>query len=152
MGLHSKHFIVDDMATYIGSQNLYVCNLAEWGVVIDDINTAHQFMEEYWKPMWYYSYRGIDCDVHKVMDGLDIDRDGDDDFYLDDETRKLIRTLENPDTRKILLALEENSSEDNDDDNNINAASSATRSLNINGKFYDNEIEKDEFPTVWKSK
>ena len=33
--LHSKHFIVDDVATYIGSQNLYMCDLAEWGVVID---------------------------------------------------------------------------------------------------------------------
>jgi len=30
MGNHSKHFIVDDIATYIGSQNLYVCDLAEW--------------------------------------------------------------------------------------------------------------------------
>ena len=154
MGLHSKHFIVDDLATYIGSQNLYVCNLAEWGVVIDDINTTEQFMEQYWTPMWYYSYRGVDCDVHKVMDGLDIDRDGDDDSDLDNETRKLIRTIENQDTRKILLALKENSSDDDDYDgnSNINASSSTTRSLNINGKFYDNEIEKDEFPTVWKSK
>jgi hypothetical protein len=88
------------MATYIGSQNVYVCNLAEWGVVIDDINTTQQFMEEYWTPMWYYSYRGIDCDVHEVIDGLDIDRDGDDDSDLDNETRKLIRTIENQDTRK----------------------------------------------------
>ena len=104
--------------------------------------------------MWYYSYRGVDCDVHKVMDGLDIDRDGDDDSDLDNETRKLIRTIENQDTRKILLALKENSSDDDDYDgnSNINASSSTTRSLNINGKFYDNEIEKDEFPTVWKSK
>jgi len=29
MGLHSKHFIVDDVCTYIGSQNLYICDLAE---------------------------------------------------------------------------------------------------------------------------
>lgn len=34
IGQHSKHFIVDDKCTYIGSQNLYVCDLSEWGVVI----------------------------------------------------------------------------------------------------------------------
>lgn len=35
IGLHSKHFIVDDKCCYIGSQNLYMCDLAEWGIVVD---------------------------------------------------------------------------------------------------------------------
>jgi hypothetical protein len=35
IGMHAKHFIVDDVSTYIGSQNLYICDLAEWGVVVD---------------------------------------------------------------------------------------------------------------------
>lgn len=50
MGLHSKHFIVDDRTLYIGSQNLYVCDLAEWGVLIDDKETVAKMMDEYWNP------------------------------------------------------------------------------------------------------
>ena len=94
MGMHAKHFIVDDVATYIGSQNLYVCDLAEWGVVIDDAAQTQKFMEEYWTPMWTYSYTGEDCDVQEVMDGLDIDRDGDDPSDLDEDTRKLMMAAE----------------------------------------------------------
>ena len=30
VGMHAKHFIIDDVCTYIGSQNLYICDLAEW--------------------------------------------------------------------------------------------------------------------------
>jgi hypothetical protein len=51
-------------------------------------------MEEYWTPMWTYSYTGEDCDVQEVMDGLDIDRDGDDPSDLDDDTRKLMMAAE----------------------------------------------------------
>ena len=40
---HSKYFIVDDVCSYTGSQNLYVCDLAEYGVIIDDEEiTKHQ--------------------------------------------------------------------------------------------------------------
>ena len=46
--MHGKHFIIDDVALYIGSQNLYVCDLAEWGVVIDDEETTKRIMDEYW--------------------------------------------------------------------------------------------------------
>ena len=42
IGLHSKHFIVDDRCCYIGSQNLYDCDLAEWGVVIDDREVVNE--------------------------------------------------------------------------------------------------------------
>ena len=77
-GLHSKHFIVDDVCCYIGSQNLYVCDLAEWGVLIDDPEITQKIKSEYWDEMWKYSYTGEDVDVHEVMDGLDIDRDGED--------------------------------------------------------------------------
>jgi phosphatidylserine/phosphatidylglycerophosphate/cardiolipin synthase-like enzyme len=75
-GMHAKHFIVDDVACYVGSQNLYVCDLAEWGVVVDDRQTTVRMKAEYWDPMWKASYTGKDVDVQKVMDGLDIDRDG----------------------------------------------------------------------------
>jgi phosphatidylserine/phosphatidylglycerophosphate/cardiolipin synthase-like enzyme len=77
IGMHAKHFIVDDICTYIGSQNLYVCDLAEWGVAIDNEQQTKKLMEEYWNPMWKASFTGEDCDVDAVMDGLDIDRDTD---------------------------------------------------------------------------
>lgn len=86
MGLHAKHFIIDDHATYVGSQNLYVCDLAEWGVVIDNEKHTRRIMNEYWKPLWKCSYTGEDVDVDAVMDGLDIDRDGSDPADADEET------------------------------------------------------------------
>lgn len=76
IGLHSKFFIVDDVAAYTGSQNLYECDLAEWGVLVDDADATWKMISEYWEPMWKSSFTGEDCDVHTVMDGLDIDRDG----------------------------------------------------------------------------
>jgi len=75
MGLHSKHFIVDDICSYVGSQNLYICDLAEWGVVIDDEEEVKKMMVDYWNKIWKYSYTGEDCDVQAVMDGLEINRD-----------------------------------------------------------------------------
>jgi len=76
VGNHSKFFIVDDIASYTGSQNLYVCDLAEWGVVVDDKGETKKMMEDYWNPMWEASYTEEDVDVQEVMDGLDINRDG----------------------------------------------------------------------------
>lgn len=76
IGLHSKYFIIDDVASYTGSQNLYECDLAEWGVLVDDGPSTEKMMDEYWNPMWNASYTGEDCDVQTVMDGLEIDRDG----------------------------------------------------------------------------
>jgi len=76
IGLHSKHFIVDDTCCYIGSQNLYMCDLAEWGVVIDSEEEVKKIMDDYFIPMWKSSYTGEDVDVQKVMDGLKVNRDG----------------------------------------------------------------------------
>jgi phosphatidylserine/phosphatidylglycerophosphate/cardiolipin synthase-like enzyme len=76
LGLHAKHFIIDNRCAYIGSQNLYICDLAEWGVVIDDGDTVKQIMDEYWNPMWEASYTGDDVDPNEVINNLDLDRDG----------------------------------------------------------------------------
>mmetsp|Transcript_25039 Transcript_25039/g.30795 ORF Transcript_25039/g.30795 Transcript_25039/m.30795 type:complete len:680 (+) Transcript_25039:123-2162(+) len=95
LGMHAKHFIVDDVCAYIGSQNLYVCDLAEWGVVIDDAGQTGKFMEEYWNPMWELSHvDGQDVDVDVVMDSLDIDRDGGDVNDLDDDTKEKMKEAE----------------------------------------------------------
>jgi phosphatidylserine/phosphatidylglycerophosphate/cardiolipin synthase-like enzyme len=74
LGLHSKHFIVDDVCCYIGSQNLYTCDLAEWGVVIDSPEAVADIKQNYWDQLWKVSYTKDDCDVDEVMDGLGIDR------------------------------------------------------------------------------
>jgi len=76
LGNHAKHFIIDDCCYYVGSQNLYMCDLAEWGILIDDKEQTKKVMEEYWTPMWQNSYSEADCDVDEVMEGLDIDRNG----------------------------------------------------------------------------
>lgn len=77
IGNHSKFFIVDDKAAYIGSQNLYMCDLAEWGVLVDSEAETKKIMTDFWNPMWEASYtEARDVDVDAVMDGLDIDRDG----------------------------------------------------------------------------
>lgn len=76
IGNHTKFFIVDDVASYTGSQNLYVADLGEWGVIIDNAAKTEEMMTDYWNPMWNASYIDTDCDVQEVMDGLKIDRDG----------------------------------------------------------------------------
>merc|ERR1711920_858185 len=77
MGMHAKHFIIDDKAYYIGSQNWYVCDLAEWGILVDDANQTRKVLHEYWHPMWQNSYKPEhDCNVDDVLDGLDVDREG----------------------------------------------------------------------------
>eukprot|EP00930_Biecheleria_cincta_P099343 TRINITY_DN9097_c0_g5_i1.p1 TRINITY_DN9097_c0_g5~~TRINITY_DN9097_c0_g5_i1.p1 ORF type:complete len:656 (-),score=71.90 TRINITY_DN9097_c0_g5_i1:273-2150(-) len=56
VGNHAKNVIVDDTAYIIGSQNLYVCNLAEWGIIVDNKEQCGKFLEEYWQPLWKVSF------------------------------------------------------------------------------------------------
>lgn len=76
IGLHSKHFIVDDLACYIGSQNLYVCDLAEWGIIVDNQQATLSIKQDYFDKIWENSYTEIDVNVEEVMDGLGVDRSG----------------------------------------------------------------------------
>ncbi len=57
MGLHSKLWIVDDRAFYIGSQNLYISNLFEWGLLVDDPALTADVLAIQWEPLWRYSAR-----------------------------------------------------------------------------------------------
>ena len=95
----AKHFIVDDICCYIGSQNLYLCDLAEWGVVIDDPEKVQSIKAQYWDPLWKTSYVEDDCEVDKVMDGLKIDRDEMNQFEMTklqlEEAREKMRATEN---------------------------------------------------------
>ena len=56
-GAHSKWWSVDGKAFYIGSQNLYPNNLAEWGMVIDDEVTTMETLQRLWDPIWSSSAR-----------------------------------------------------------------------------------------------
>jgi len=76
IGNHAKFFVVDDLCYYVGSQNLYIADLAEWGLVIDSEEQTAKVLEEYWNPMWEQSYSPDKCDVDAVMDGLGVDRNG----------------------------------------------------------------------------
>lgn len=75
VGLHSKFFIIDDMCTYVGSQNLYMFDLAEWGVAIDSEEMTGDILKTLWNPMWNCSQKdGSDCDPETVMKILDVNR------------------------------------------------------------------------------
>ncbi|MBV6829922.1 phospholipase D-like domain-containing protein [Xanthomonas euvesicatoria] len=64
---HAKTFMVDDAVFYIGSQNLYVCNLNEFGFMVEDAVAATAYKENYWTPLWNFSSatldKGYDADV-----------------------------------------------------------------------------------------
>lgn len=53
---HVKLILVDDKSYYLGSQNLYMCDLAEWGAIVLDPGVASKLYEEYWAPMWEQSW------------------------------------------------------------------------------------------------
>lgn len=52
---HSKFMIADDQAFYLGSQNLYPADLAEFGLIVDDAELTAEVMAAYWEPMWSQS-------------------------------------------------------------------------------------------------
>ena len=58
IGNHSKFFMVDDEVFYIGSQNLYVANLAEYGVFVDDVTMTAEVREQFWDPLWENTHVG----------------------------------------------------------------------------------------------
>eukprot|EP00929_Paragymnodinium_shiwhaense_P107584 TRINITY_DN7376_c0_g3_i1.p1 TRINITY_DN7376_c0_g3~~TRINITY_DN7376_c0_g3_i1.p1 ORF type:complete len:562 (+),score=97.37 TRINITY_DN7376_c0_g3_i1:136-1821(+) len=92
MGMHSKHFLIDDRCCYIGSQNLYIADLAEWGVVIDDEAQTKKIMQEYWAPLWDASHTENDfLQAQEVFAAMDVDRDGEDPRHADEETKALMQ-------------------------------------------------------------
>lgn len=115
-GLAAKHFIVDDICTYIGSQNLYICDLAEWGVVIDDPEEVQSIKSQFWDPLWKTSYVKDDCEVDKVMDGLNIDRDEMNKFEMTkhhlEEAKKKVRANEGVPLRSAFHRQQKEGEED----------------------------------------
>ena len=54
-------------------------------MVIDNAEQTRKMKETYWDRMWKFSYTGEDVNVDAVMEGLGIDRDGDDPERASDE-------------------------------------------------------------------
>jgi phosphatidylserine/phosphatidylglycerophosphate/cardiolipin synthase-like enzyme len=54
---HAKLAIVDDRAFYMGSQNWYPANLAEFGYVVDDARATAELLSAYYTPAWQASAR-----------------------------------------------------------------------------------------------
>lgn len=52
---HAKVVIVDDQAHYVGSQNLYDADLAEFGVIVDDQASTQRMVSEYWNKLAQFS-------------------------------------------------------------------------------------------------
>ncbi len=53
--LHAKVVEVDDTAFYVGSQNLYIANLAEFGLIVDDASTTQDFEAQFLNNVVSYS-------------------------------------------------------------------------------------------------
>jgi len=104
IGNHSKFLCIDNIASYTGSQNLYVCDLAEWGVLIDDKSETEKILEDYWNPLWEASFIETDCDVQKVMDSLQINRDGEPvNKFLPGGKKKLDDAAKMASVRRVLV-------------------------------------------------
>lgn len=52
---HAKTLMVDSKVFYIGSQNMYVSNLNEFGWVVEDDQAASDYIARYWSPLWSYA-------------------------------------------------------------------------------------------------
>jgi phosphatidylserine/phosphatidylglycerophosphate/cardiolipin synthase-like enzyme len=53
--LHSKIVIADDRAFYLGSENLYRSELAEFGYLVDNARITRQLVDEYFGKIMHYS-------------------------------------------------------------------------------------------------
>ncbi|HCC08358.1 MAG TPA: hypothetical protein DEP72_09410 [Clostridiales bacterium] len=56
---HAKTFMVDDTVFYIGSQNQYICNLNEFGYIVESSDKAQEYKNLYWTPLWEQSQRKV---------------------------------------------------------------------------------------------
>ena len=52
---HSKFLMIDSQAFYVGSQNLYTSDLAEFGFIVDSADAAKVATDTFWAPLWSFS-------------------------------------------------------------------------------------------------
>jgi phosphatidylserine/phosphatidylglycerophosphate/cardiolipin synthase-like enzyme len=63
IGNHAKSLIVDDAAFLIGSQNMYLSNLNEFGYIVEDATAARAYLDSYWTPLWRSSSSTATSDI-----------------------------------------------------------------------------------------
>jgi phosphatidylserine/phosphatidylglycerophosphate/cardiolipin synthase-like enzyme len=68
---HAKTLIVDDSVFYIGSQNLYLCNLNEFGYIVEDPVAAKAYIDRYWTPLWTWSGSTATTDIDADAEASD---------------------------------------------------------------------------------
>jgi phosphatidylserine/phosphatidylglycerophosphate/cardiolipin synthase-like enzyme len=55
MANHDKVIVTDDQAFYVGSQNLYLAGLQEFGYIVDDSRVTGEFLARDWDVLWHHS-------------------------------------------------------------------------------------------------
>lgn len=65
---HAKTLVVDDTVFYIGSQNLYPANLAEFGWLVEDATLAADYVARYWQPVWQAAFPTVTGDVDQDVE------------------------------------------------------------------------------------
>jgi phosphatidylserine/phosphatidylglycerophosphate/cardiolipin synthase-like enzyme len=60
--LHTKLVVVDDMAFYVGSRNVYPDTTQDHGFIIEDGNAVAQLNTEFLDKQWLYSMNAAICD------------------------------------------------------------------------------------------
>jgi len=99
-GNHSKFFMIDDRCYYIGSQNLYIADLAEWGIIVDNEAQAQAILEQFWNGCWATSFVNVprelrDANVDGVLERLNLDRNMEHDFTEEELEQVLLAKLRN---------------------------------------------------------
>lgn len=56
---HAKLWVVDNKAFYIGSNNVYHCELQEFGYLVEDKVATKMLLDKYWNELWKYSKKTI---------------------------------------------------------------------------------------------
>lgn len=67
---HAKVVMVDEAAFYIGSRNLYLAELQEFGYMIEDDDAARDLVDEYFDPMWTASKSAATVDAEQEVCNL----------------------------------------------------------------------------------
>lgn len=67
---HGKVVLVDDVAFYVGSRNLYPTILQEFGFIVEDETAAAELREQYSVPMWENSKSSAIIDAETGVCGI----------------------------------------------------------------------------------
>lgn len=70
IGNHAKVIAVDEAAFYVGSKNLYPATLQDFGYIVEDVDAAKTFYEDYQAPMWFNSQSAAVVDYNQGICNL----------------------------------------------------------------------------------